>query len=385
MQPKIHADFETRSAADLKKVGADKYSRHPSTEVLCMAFAFVAAGEDEPKNIYLWKHGDGITPELKRAFTFLADGCRLKSWNVAFELAIWNNVCVPKYGWPMLLPHQVECAMAEAYAMGLPGSLEKAAPAVGIADQKDMPGHRVMMQLSRPRDVTLCNCTDQYGSLADCKICGGTGHEPVWWTPETAPEKFEKLYAYCIQDLKVEIKTGSRLLPLSEAENRVWQLDYKINQRGIRVDIPAVKTALALVEFEKARLNEEMKRVTGGAVSTCTATGQLTDWVGWQLGREIDGVAKADVTELLSDSTLPDQVRRALELRREGNKSSTAKLAAMLEAASDTDQRVRGMYQYHGAGTGRWAGRRLQLHNLPRPMLKQDEIDGVFELMGVGC
>lgn len=347
---KLFIDFETRSAVDLKKCGADVYARDPSTDIMCMAWAF----DDEP--VDLWTPFDGDLSE--RVYTHVLSNEPVIAHNAPFELAIWNHVGVKKYKWAPLGLIQAQCTMAMAYAMSLPGSLDNASAAVGLTHKKDMQGHRVMMQLSQPRDV-----------LADGSV--------VWWND---PDKFAKLYSYCKQDIEVERELYKRLMPLSPAERRVWILDQRINQRGIAVDLPSVTTAIAIVEGEKKRLDEEMRAVTCGAVATCTAVGQLTDFLKAQ-GLEVDGVAKADVADFLEDEALPAVCRQALLLRQEAAKSSTAKFESMRKSACN-DGRVRGIFQYHGAGTGRWAGRRIQPQNFPRPKISQKNIESVFEILG---
>jgi DNA polymerase len=251
----------------------------------------------------------------------------------------------------------MECTMAMAYAMALPGSLDKASAAVGIEQRKDAVGGRIMLQLSQPK-------TD----------------EPLtWYEPADYPEKFAALYAYCKQDVEVERALYKRLLPLSPSEREMWLLDMRINQRGILVDRSAVHKAVRIVESETARLDKEMREVTGNQVATCTATAQLTQWLRYR-GLKLEGVAKSDVTSLLSDDKLEPDCRRALELRQEAAKSSTAKLETMVSRAC-SDGRIRGTLQYHGAATGRWAGRGLQTHNFPRGTLSHSDIDGVFGLL----
>jgi DNA polymerase len=267
--------------------------------------------------------------------------------NSVFELAIWNRVMVPSYEWPHLFVQQARCTMAMAYSMGLPGALENAAPALGIEQRKDAAGKRVMLQLAKPK--------------AD-----GT-----FWKYEDDPVKFQQLYAYCIQDVEVERALHHRMMELSDYEQKVWQLDFKINSKGIRVDLPAIDKAIALVEVEKKRLNAEMLRTTGGVVGACTEVQLLVKWIRSQ-GVEIKGLAKADVLDAL-EGDLPPAVEAALHLRREAAKSSTAKLVAMKERAS-ADGRVRGCFQYHGAATGRWAHRGIQPGNMPRGNLKPHEV-----------
>jgi DNA polymerase bacteriophage-type len=344
----LHLDFETKSTYDIKKGGADAYARHESTDLLCVGYAF----DEEP--VVVAKGGQ--VPA--RLLNHVKDGRTVVAHNAAFELAIWNYCATRRYGWPELKPEQVECTMTMAYAMAFPGSLANAATAVGLDAQKDASGHRIMLQLSQPRKV------NEDGSV-------------VWWDDA---EKFERLYEYCKQDIEVERQLCKRLLKLSAKEREVWLLDQKINQRGVQVDLVAVRAAIELVKAEKKRLDEEMRRVTKNAVATCTATGQLTDWLRIK-GLDVEGVAKADVAEWL-DNDIPEECRKALLLRQEAAKSSTAKLESMaLRACSDG--RIRGTTQYHGAATGRWAGRGIQVQNFPRnSLLGQGQIEAVFEILG---
>jgi DNA polymerase len=342
----LYIDFETRSGVDIKKAGADVYARHSSTDILCMGYAF----DDE--SVQLWTPNDFFLPE--KVFNHVEGGHRVVAHNSAFEINIWNHVG-QKYGWPTLNASQCECTLAMAYSMALPGSLEDAAPAAGLTIQKDSSGHRTMLQLSQPRE------RKEDGTL-------------VWWDDT---EKFEKLYAYCKQDIEVERALYKRLLPLSPAEHSLWVLDHTINQRGVQIDIASVHKAIAIVQSEKQRLDAEMREVTNNSVATCTATGQLTDWLKWK-GVSLDGVAKSDVLELLANPTLQPDCKRALLLRQEAAKSSTAKLESMSKGVCE-DGRVRGLFQYHGASTGRWAGRRIQPQNMKRSKLTQEQIEDAFE------
>lgn len=353
----LYLDFETRSAVDLKTQGADVYARDPSTDILCVGWAI----DDEPVRLF---SGENAETEMYDLMNPLMEMVPVVAHNAAFELAIWNHVCVPKYKWPPLHPEQMVCTMAMAYAQSLPGGLADAAPAAGLTMQKDSIGHRIMMKLSQPRSVD-----EKTGAVK-------------WWAPQDVPKDFQKLYAYCKQDVEVERALYKRLVKLSPSEQSLWILDHQINQRGIQIDISAVRKAIEIVEMEKKRLDAEMRGVTKGAVATCTATGQLTDWLKWKLGEsiEVDGVAKSDVLEMLENPTLPSDCRRALLLRQEAAKSSTAKLKAMISRTCD-DGRVRSTMQFHGAGTGRWAGRGLQTQNFPRPTISQEDIENVFEIL----
>ena len=344
-----HIDFETRSPVDLKKCGIGVYVEHPDTAPWCMAWAI---GKDDPQ---VWTLGEPLPEPLCE---HVMGGDPVIAHNCSgFELPFWNGVCRPRFGWPELRPGQCLDTMAMAYAMGLPGSLDGAARAVGIPYEKDMAGHRLMLQMCRPRRV------EPDGTL-------------VWWDDE---DRRRRLYEYCKQDVVVERALLAKLFHLLPFEQSLWVVDYQINARGVPVDIPAIRAAIEVVELEKVRLNKAIKAVTGGAVSSGNQHAALAAWVRAQ-GVETEGVAKAAVTALLGSEDTPEAVRTALEARKEAAKASTAKLQAMLATASQ-DGRVRYTMQYHGAATGRWAGRKIQPHNLPRPSLKQSSIDGVFELL----
>jgi DNA polymerase len=239
-----------------------------------------------------------------------------------------------------------------AYAMALPGSLEKAALALGIDKQKDMAGNRVMRQLAVPK---------------------ANGE---FWTEGEAPDKFKTLYDYCKTDVEVERELTHRLLMLSDAEQQAWELDYKINQRGIALDIKSARAALELVAKEKLILDQQMHDITNGMVNACTEVQVLGKWIREQ-GVEISGLTKAAVIDALADSELPDNVRTALSLRKNAAKTSTAKIVAMLDLMGP-DGRLRNLHQYHGAATGRWAGRGIQPQNFPRPR-KQSEDESTVE------
>lgn len=341
----LHIDFETRSRVDLKKAGLDVYSRDSSTDVLCMAYALA----DSP--VAVWTPRSDLGPGYG-FHTHIANGGIVVAHNAAFELAIWNNVMAPRYGWPQLRPEQVRCTMAMAYAMSLPGSLDNAAAALGIDYRKDQAGYRLMLQMCKPK--------------AD-----GTWREDA--------ESLARLYAYCKTDVEVERELEKRMMALSSSEQKIWTLDHIINNRGVAIDIPAARAAIAVVQAEQARLNRDMRNITRGAVSTCTQNKALLEWVQAQ-GVDISGVAKADVLDALSGEDLPCSVREALRIRQEAAKSSTAKLVAMLECVS-ADGRVRNTKQYHGAGTGRWAGRKMQTDNFPRGHLTPDEVAQVIEIL----
>ena len=171
---KTYIDYETRSTSDLKKQGTYLYAKHKTTDALCLAYSF----DDGPN--FLWALGQDFP---KRLANVLLDDKNINvAHNAAFEFLIWNLTCVKKYQWPKIPLSRFDCTMVRASAMGLPAKLEFVANAVGLHHKKDMEGHRIMMQLCKPRSYDK-----------------ETG-KPIWWTDK---EKYRKLYKYCVRDIDV--------------------------------------------------------------------------------------------------------------------------------------------------------------------------------------
>ena len=334
----LRLDFETRSAVDLEKVGAHVYAVDPTTDVWCAAYCF----DDGP--IRAWRMGEPIPLDI---WEHVTTGGEVHAYNANFERLIWREVMGPRYGWPVPTIEQYHCTMAAAMAMSLPGGLDECAPALGLDIGKDMVGYRLMLQMCRPRK----------------KDAGGI----VWWYE---PAKLDRLVEYCRTDVDVERRVAARVLPLSEKERQVWLLDQVINDRGVQIDRPLCEVMDRIVDELLVGFNKAMALATDYAVTACSQTAKLVKWLTAQ-GVPTDSVAKEALEELLVRDDLPEAARRALELRQWATKTSTAKIPQMLHR-SVTDGRARGNLQYHGAGTGRWAARGIQLQNLPRPSFKKN-------------
>jgi DNA polymerase len=347
MTPEIHIDLETRSAADLKKTGLYVYAEHPTTDVWCACWCI----DDGP--IHTWLPGDPFPSDLGVA---LFDGAVIVAHNAGFEHALWTHVLAPRYGWPDVPFDAFRCTAAMAAAMALPRDLAGAAIAMGLEEQKDMSGKRLMMQMAKPR-----------------RIENGV---PVWWD---VPAKLERLIDYCKQDVEVERALTKKLRPLSEAEHAIWQLDHKINTRGVKVDIPSVKKADALVKAALDELNREIAARTQQRVTAASQAARLTEWLR-EHGVDVESVDKAAIKSALLQEMTPN-VRRVLEIRQQAAKSSTAKLEAF-RGRTSPDGRMRENLMYHGAATGRWSGKGAQLQNLPRPGLENSVIEQAFGVLG---
>ncbi len=345
----LHLDFETRSEADLKKVGAHQYFERPSTTVLCAGYSF---GGEEPE---LWLPDDVFVPE--RITDHIKSGGIIAAWNANFERLAWRSVMTKKFNFPPVADHQWQCTMTESLAMNMPAQLKDAAPAFGLEIVKDDIGHRLMMKMCKPR-----------------KPRKDENQNAILWHEK--PEDLLRLGEYCRQDVRVEHEISKRVLRLRPSEQKLYLLDMKINDRGVYIDKKLCEAAEVIVRTATARLDDEMKRVTGGAVGACTNVTQLVQWLGSR-GVKTESVDRESIEDLLI-LELPDDCRRALELRQEGSKTSTAKIGSML-ARRQADGRMRGNLQFCGASqTLRWAARGTQLQNLTRPqILGSKAFDGV--------
>jgi DNA polymerase len=336
-------DFETRSRVDLRKCGAWVYSTDSSTEILCLGFTdgSVAgcwnAGEDR------W-HFELLFDAIKR-------GAEIHAHNALFERSIWDNVAVPRYGFPPIAPEQWRCSLAACSRLGLPRSLEDAGKALGLPIQKDTEGRKLMLKLCKPD--------------RDGKFPG-------------APAEFERLRQYCLRDVETELEVHRAIEGLTKSELKVWQLDQTINLRGVPVDREALQHALAIAEKSKDSSRTQLVEITDGAVHTPQQVAALLEWAESK-GVELKSLSASNVAEALRGE-LPDDVREALQLRLDSGKASTAKLKSMLDHCGP-DDRIRGTVLYHGAATGRWAGTGIQIQNFPRGILKPSEIEIVQDLL----
>lgn len=328
-------DFETRGTVELKRSSVYPYARHHDTDIWCMAYAF---DEEEPA---LWQRGDPPPPRLVE---HVKAGGELRAWNAQFERILWQEVMVRRYHFPKTTLEQWYCTAAEAAAMSLPRSLEKAAMVLHIPQQKDVKGHRLMLKMCRPRHFD--------------KDTGA----PVWWDEDL---KLFTLMAYCGQDVRTERAASKALRRLNPHEREVYLLNQRVNDRGVFVDVELTLAAKEMAQTEIERQNALLAEATDGAVDAVTKVAKLRTWLA-ERGTPTATLDKRAVEELLTNSLdLSPEVRAALEARQEAAKSSVAKLDAILDCVG-VDQRCRGLLLYHGAGTGRETGKHVQPQNMPR-------------------
>lgn len=366
----LFSDFETRCGINLKKSGMYPYIAHKTFQPLGMSHAM---NDAEPE--MWWWHENKMPPLY--IYEHIKSGGEVWAFNAPFEynVFLWLSQNTPY--WPRPRIEQFQCIMVMALELGFPGSLENVAPALGLDIRKDNEGRLAMLRLCQPRP-------------------DGTFIEY-----EQEPLTYATVGRYCIQDLLVERAACRRLVQISQKEKKYWLMDQYMNQRGIGCDLPAVAEAITICDRETARLDAEMEKVTGLAVPSTRAHTRLAEFL------NLKSVAKGELIEYLAlpsagegelnrkerfaDSVddrpldtcaeavmrrLEDEIekngakKRAAQIRLEAARSSVAKLKTMLATVSSADSRIRGMFQFYGSHTGRWAGRGVQPQNFPRGTLK---------------
>ena len=341
-------DFETANGAvDLKEAGAWRYAESPCTEVICLSYS-VNAGEPS-----IWRPGEGfpsdLSPSLNPGRTFIAH-------NAQFEKAIWQKIMRPLYDWPDIPNSRWHCTLAVCAARSLPQGLADAGFVLRLPSQKDDEGSRITTGLSRPNKKGVY---------------------------DRGEETLRRVGEYCMQDVRAETALHNRIGGLTNGERNTWLLDQRINERGIRLDREYIERAKAIVEAASKPLSDEFSSLTGGLkytqrdkiIAWCESQGAFLpdlrkETVAEFIGQDIDAEEPDEIDP--SGFHVPDNVRRALNIRQLVNSASVKKLHRM-EACVSADGRARGLLQYHGTGPGRWAGRLLQPQNFPRPTLRIDD------------
>lgn len=344
----LSIDIETRSSEDIGKVGLYKYAQSDDFSILL--FAYKADGE--PVEVINMAQGEQIPGEILLA---LSDPKVIKhAYNAAFE---WY--CLNRAGYATPLA-QWRCTMAHSLYCGYPAGLDATGKAIGLPQDKQ--------KLSVGKALIRYFCVP-------CKPTKRNGGR-TWNLPQHAPEKWELFKEYNRQDVvtEYEILQRLKLFPMPEDEERLWRMTTEMNTLGVRVDAALIEGALTIHEQSAQDLTDEAVRITGLANPNSTAQLKawleetMFDWYGTDI--RLESLRKEDVSNLLGIEDLPAEVRRVLEIRQQLGKTSIKKYVVM-QAAKGGDDRVRGLTQYYGANrTGRWAGRMVQMQNLPRNYLK---------------
>lgn len=362
----ISIDIETYSGNDLNKCGEYKYVQHPDFDILLFGYAVdggevhvvdLAAGEEIPDEILAALSDEDVT---KWAFNSNFERVCLSEWlrrnhPEHFTSYSVEGDSVGEY----LDPRGWKCSMIWSAYMGLPLSLAGVGAVLGLEEQKLKEGKDLIRYFCVPCKPTKSN--------------GGRTRN----LPEHDPEKWELFKFYNRRDVEVEQSIQKKLHNFT-VPDFVWEefwLDQEINDRGILLDLTLVKNAIALDEISKDKLSDAMKDLT--ELENPNSVAQMKQWLSDQ-GVEAESLGKKDVAKMIADEDIDEDVTEALRLRQQLAKSSVKKYQAMQTAVCN-DGRARGMFQFYGANrSGRWAGRIIQLQNLP-----QNHMDDLEQARGL--
>ncbi len=353
-------DFETRAVVDIKKTGPWVYAEHPNTEPLCLAMRTDKGAKG------LWVNPKIYRPEFRNELACSSDPGQfieainraeiIEAHNAEFERAIWRMIMVPRLGWPDIPDHKWRCSLAKAAAFALPRSLEGSGAALKVPVQKDKAGHTLMLKLCKPR-----------------KPRKGEPDGLYWYED---PKDLITLFRYCLQDVEAEHAVSSALPDLNPIEQKVWHLDQKMNERGIQADTRLAKQMISIICKHEETLLGEVELLTEGRIQSVKQVAAMSEYCG------TDDMTKATVAAALEGDLAPE-VRRLLEIRQSLGLASVSKYKAVLDRAN-LDGRIRGTVLYHAATTGRWAGRGVQLQNLPRKGIEQEYLELALALVRSG-
>lgn len=352
----MHIDFETYSKCDLKKAGAMRYARDPSTILVSIHYELNGAAGS-------WNPDDPMPAEVR---AHVESGGLVNAFNSFFEYCIWNYVGVPQHDWPCLPIEQTRDTMAEAAYNGLPMDLDTCAKVRTPHARKDPRGKLLIDVFSKDTPIgpkKIADINAAFGTDFATKDVKSQGITRAT-REDMKPILLHFLHSYNEDDVKAEKAIHKSMEPLPPTELKVWLLDQKINLRGVHLDLEAIFNAKEVVKIAVAHANKRIYAITGGDVEAVTSAPSIIKWL-WAQGVDTDSVAAGVLDDILTWPHLSENVREVLNLRKDYGSSSVAKLDAMV--ACNIDGVAYGLLQYFGATTGRWAGRLVQPQNLPRP------------------
>ena len=340
-------DFETKSHANLPKVGAFNYATDPTTDLICMAYSL---DDNEP---LLWVPGDAFPSDLA---AHIKNGGILTAWNSTFERLIWDFVFGPDYGAPVPALEQWHCSAFASRSNNMPGGLGNAARCLAVENQKQTRGKQLIKLLCLPlADGTFCNDKDL----------------------------LSEMYSYCLDDVRAERAVLRQLRQPTPEEWQDFFVSERINDRGVKIDRPLAEAAQLYAEAEKQDLEVTIEELTDGEITKARGE-KLKDWVVARLtddqkqllvkkraGVEMLSLDKYNRGRLLSVDRLDPVTRSVVEASDFAQKSSVSKFKSMCEFSCPEDDRARGVFMCTGAAaSGRYSSRNVQAHNFPRSVME---------------
>lgn len=398
-----HVDIETFSEEDLKSAGLYRYAEHESTELLCLSYRFDKSAptlwiplEDHeiPRDVLLGvrqRVAPGTVIVTSRnvpndLVTHIEAGGEVRAHNAQFERVVLNGTAGKKLNFPRIKIERTVCTAAKMAAAGLPRALGDAAAALG-SHAKDDSGRISMLQISKPKKPSAKDPATR-------------------WTLDNAPDKFLDVYTYNVDDVLAECGVDAAVPDLPASEQEVYWLDQRINDRGVATDLEGIDNVKSLINEYKNFLELAMEKATrpDDMLPTCehcrgtkrvekilrkkptgiyleceackglkpTQRDKIADWIRENGFPNLLDMQAETVKKLVKREDVPEQVKHVLRIYSTYNAKAVTKFDAMLDAVC-SDGRLRGMFLYHGAGTGRWSSLIVQLQNLFRPVIDDPE------------
>jgi DNA polymerase len=365
----IMIDMETKSRVDLKACGADRYAADGSTDILCCSFINKDNGQ-----AWLWYPGSGVPAELALALQ-LAD--EYEAHNARFDQLIYEYIAVGEYGFPALPAHKWVCTSAQCRVNALPSSLDAATRATNAKHKKDHSGSSLIRRMCVPNKKT--------GEF------------------ETSAALLGKMGKYCMQDSRATVSMTALLRPLSTQDKIDWQINERINDKGVKIDRELAELAQEYASDEKSELGKRLSVLTNGLITAVTQTSRLRDHLVKEFASNTQlllcmtkaqndpaepikfTLDKAARSQLLNSPTLDAHWHEVIDLIDQGGKSSVAKFTRMLNMADPDTDRVHGAFIFAGAGqTQRYSSKGLQVHNLKRDCFNAEEAVRIKDAMRAG-
>ncbi|MDQ7155471.1 DNA polymerase [Staphylococcus pseudintermedius] len=344
----MNIDIETYSSNDILKCGVYKYVEAKDFEILIIAYS-IDGGSVSAIDMTMLDDTEFHASYETFKIALFDPNVKKQAFNANFE-----RTCLAKHFDADMPPEEWSCTMVNATRLGLPSSLEKVGDALNLQNQKDRAGKNLIRYFSVP-----CKPT---------KVNGGRTRN----LPQHDPVKWQQFIDYCIRDVEVEmsIATKTKDFPVTEEEQNYWNLDQRINDRGIKLSKELMLGANELDKMSKEDLLKQAIQIT--RLENPNSTSQLLKWLNEEQGLDIPNLQKKTVQEYLKRAT--GKAKQMLEVRLQISKTSVKKYNKMHDMMC-VDERVRGLFQFYGASTGRWAGRGVQLQNLTKHYMSAVELD----------
>lgn len=365
-QYRTHADFETRSLADLPKVGEHTYAQHWSTSPLMLSF-YTEGGEmpfgpdlidffeneeyrmtrypfAQPGDLHFKAYKPVCPPALRAA---IERGDVVIAHNARFEQAIYYWICHLEWGWPW--PQHWSCTAARSRYWGLRASLEGSASDLEVPHQKNPDGKQFINDFCKPRKYK--------GPKKDGIV------KELWFEPHAYPELYAKGKLYCRDDVRSELDVDRILPDLPPFEQEIWELDFRINTRGLPIDTEAVGRAILFSDHYTALNMDQFNAITA---LRPTQRDKVLEYINQREEIADLGDLRSKTLKRIVLDELPQDLQDVINIRLETSKASIRKLETMVRC-TDRDERARGLFLYGGAHTMRWSAKRVQPQNFTRP------------------